>query len=157
MASPDVEDILQAVINVFEANFPAALAAVDAAKATQLNPFPPENYIFGDEVNMPTMPALLFTADKTAPQQEEYGWRRQAYDLQIEAYYTDQDIQTLERIIMRYGAAIDNVLRANMTLGMPANVRAIVNIAQAYSQPAATNGSLMQGVAVTFTVVLNTN
>jgi hypothetical protein len=157
MAYPDVEDVLEAVRQTFIAQFPDALAAVDARKSTPLNPYPPEGYHFGERQNEPMMPTMLFLAENTNTEQDEYGWRRQAYSLAIEAYYTDQDIENLERIIQRYAAAIDDVLRNNQQLGIPDYVRSIMRVRQLYTAIRNTQANLMQGVRVEFDVILNTD
>jgi hypothetical protein len=155
LAQPDVEDVIVAVTSILEANLPANLQAVDASKATQLNPAPPRQWIFGDFSTVPQLPCVLVTSDQTSTRKDEYGWRDQQYVVTIEAYYAHTDLQTLSRILRRYGAAVDDTLRQNNTLG--GLVKNIANITQHYSQTMKGQPGLYQAVTVECQVHLITD
>lgn len=155
MANPDLEDVIDAVLSYLQANLPNSLSAVDARKSTQLNPKPPVQWIFGDKGNLPQMPSLLVTGHDTKQKEDEYEWRNQTYSLMIEAYYTDSDVSRLSRIMRRYGAAIDDCLRGDNTLGGIA--KAVTNITQQYWDSMSAKTGLFQVVQVTFDVTIITD
>jgi len=154
---PDVEDITEAVRQAFINQFPDYLAKVDARKATPLSPLVPEEYRFGETDNEPNMPALLFLSDDASEQQDEYEWRREAYHLAIEAYYTDQDITNLQRIMRRYAAAIDDTLRANQRLDGLSQTITKLEPHFTGTGTSKKTGGLLQGVRVDFDVILITD
>lgn len=141
--------------SILEASLPTNLQAVDQRKTTQLNPVPPRQWLFGDYQAVPQLPAVLVTGDQTSTRKDEYGWRDQQYIITIEAYYAHTDVQTLSRILRRYGAAIDDTLRQNNTLG--GLVKNIANITQRYSQTMKGQPGLFQAVAVECQVHLITD
>lgn len=155
MASPDLEDIVDKVIQVFQNQFPEALQTVDQAKTTPYSPRSPLDYIFGDVVQTPQMPSIVFVGRQTKEQSDNPGWRNQTYTIEIEAYYTEMDVRKLNRIIRRYGDAIDTVLRANQTLGGIS--RNLTNISQNYYNTMKGPSALFQAVNVTFDVTVITN
>lgn len=155
MSNPDLEDVIDACKNIFEDQFPDVLLSVDARKSIPLNPKPPVKTYFGDIQNIPDMPALLFTGHDTEEQEDESNWRRQKYTLEIEAYLTNSDVQTLSRLVRRYGAAIDETLRGNQTLGGISSE--ITNIKQKYFDTMQRGAGLMQAMVTTFDVILMTN
>lgn len=155
MAQPDVEDVIDALSSILKAQLPASLQSVDTRKATQLNPTPPRQFIFGDYQALPQLPAVLVTSDQTSERVDEYQWRDQSYAVTIEAYYAHTDLQTLSRIVRRYGAAIDDTLRQNNTLG--GLVKNITNISQRYSQTMKGQPGLFQAVIVECQVRLITD
>jgi hypothetical protein len=155
LSNPDLEDVIDACKTVFEEQFPDYLMAVDARKSTPLNPKPPVKTYFGDIQNIPDMPALLFTGHDTGEEEDESDWRRQIYTLEIEAYYTHSDVQTLSRLVRRYGAAIDETLRKNQTLGGISSE--ITNIRQKYFDTMQRGAGLLQAMVTTFDVIVMTN
>lgn len=155
MAQPDVEDVIDALSSALQAQLSTALQAVDARKSTQLNPMPPRQFIFGDYQALPQLPAVLVTSDQTSQRKDEYEWRDQQYTVTIEAYYAHSDLQTLSRIVRRYGAAIDDTLRQNNTLG--GLVKNITEISQRYSQTMKGQPGLFQAVTVECQVHLITD
>jgi len=155
VAQPDLEDVIDALMQVFETQFPAALAAVDARKSMPLAPKAPVEWIFGDKGNLPQMPAMIFTGHNTSEQADEFEWRDQTYQLQIEGYYTSDDVSKLSRIMRRYGAAIDDTLRQNQSLG--GVVKNLTNITQQYWDTMSGKTGLFQVVRVTFDVTLITD
>ncbi len=157
MAYPDLEDVIQACQTVFQQNFAANLTAVDARKSDPLSPLPPATWIFGDKSNLPQMPAMLFTGHDTQDTQDHYEWREQTYQLMIESYYNGQDVEQLGRIMRRYGAAIDDTLRQNQTLGGLAGVQNITAIKQQYWDSMSAKTGLFQVVRVTFNVRVYTD
>ena len=157
MAYPDLEDVIQACQTVFQSQFAANLAAVDARKSDPLSPLPPTDWIFGDKSNLPQMPAMLFTGHDTQDTQDHYEWREQTYQLMIEAYYNGQDVEQLSRIMRRYGAAIDDTLRQNQRLGNLAGVQNITAIKQQYWDSMSAKTGLFQVVRVTFDVRVYTD
>lgn len=157
MAQPDLEDVIQGCLATFQAQFPANLAAVDARKTDPLNPNPPQDWIFGDKGNLPQMPAMLFTGHDTVDTQDHYEWREQTYTLMIEAYYTLDNVENLSRIVRRYGAAIDDTLRANQTLGGMPGVKNITGIKQQYWDSMSAKTGLFQVCRVTFDVQVYTD
>jgi len=155
VAYPDLEDVIDGCTTVFQRNFAAALAAVDARKSTPLNPNPPVDWVFGDKANLPQMPAMLITSHATQEESDEYDWRNQIYQLEIEAYYSGDDVQNLSRIMRRYGAAIDDTLRGNQSLGGVA--KNVTNIKQQYWDSMSAKTGLFQVVRVTFDVAVITD
>lgn len=155
MAQPDIEDVIDGVTSYLQANLASCLAVVDARKTTQLNPKPPIQWIFGDKGNIPQMPSLLVTGHDAKTTKDEYGFRQQTYPLMIEAYYTDSDVSRLSRIMRRYGAAIDDCLRADNTLGGIA--KDIANIQQQYWDSISAKTGLFQVVQVAFDVTVITD
>lgn len=155
VANPDLEDVIDAVSTYLQANLAANLTAVDARKSTKLNPKPPAQWIFGDKGNLPQMPSVLVTGHDTKQKQDEYGWRNQTYSLMVEAYYTDSDVSRLSRIMRRYGAAIDDTLRQDNTLGGIA--KTVTNISQRYWDSMSAKTGLFQVVQVTFDVTVITD
>ena len=155
MSQPDLEDVIDAVLTLFQAQFPANLVAVDARKSTQLSPKPPVQWVFGDSGNLPQMPAMVITGHATKQVQDEYEWRNQMYTLMVEGYYTLDNVSTLSRIMRRYGAAIDDTLRQNNTLGGIA--KNVGNIAQQYWDSMSSKTGLFQAVRVTFDVTVITD
>jgi hypothetical protein len=154
MAHPDVEDALEAVRQFFLANFPTALQAVDSAKTNPLNPQAPDPqaYYFGDMPNIPLYPCLVFASDNTKVEVEEHGYREQLYNCFIEGYASADDVQNLSRVIRRYGAAIDNLLNNNPTIGGACNglIKNVHNVEQKYWATLKQQGGLYQAVRVTF-------
>jgi hypothetical protein len=155
VASPDLEDVIIEVMNIFIDQFPSKLAEVDGRKSSPLSPNPPIKFYFGDINNIPQMPAMLFTGHETREDEDENEWRRQIYRLEIEAYYAGQDVQQLSKIVRRYGTAIDEVLRANQSLGGVA--QSLSNISQKYWDSMSSKTGLMQAVNVSFDVIVMTN
>lgn len=156
LAIPDVEDVIEACKKLFEQGFPTVLAAVDARKEKTLGVSPPVQYYFGDTKNTPNLPAMLFTGSGTFSEEEEYGWRKQIYSLEIEAYLAGFELEDLSRMTRRYGAAIDEMLRTNQTLGGVS--REVLNIRQKYFDTMqGGNGRLLQAIAVTFDVIVFTD
>lgn len=155
MAKPDVEDVIDTLVSIFQNEFATNLALVDARKTEQLNPAPPRSYIFGDTQQTPQLPAMLFTSHQTQDIRDEYEWRNQQYTMTIEGYYAHTDLQTLSRIVRRYGAAIDDTLRQNNTLG--GVVKNVTNIQQKYWETMKGQSGLFQAVAVDFVVSLITD
>lgn len=155
MASPDLEDVIQACVTVFQAQFAASLAAVDARKSDPLSPKAPVDWIFGDKGNLPQMPAMLFTGHGTDENEDEFQWRKQTYQLMIEAYYSGDNVENLSRIMRRYGAAIDDTLRSNQTLG--GVVKNLTGIKQEYWDSMSAKTGLFQVVRVTFDVRVYTD
>lgn len=154
---PDVEDVIDQVIAIFEAQFPANLAAVDARKSSPMNPIEPQEYIFADTKVTPLMPCLLFSGDATTEDEDNPGWRRQTYKLFVEAYYEAESVEVVSRIVRRYGAAIDDTLRSNTVLS--GYWIALDNITQTYwdTMEAQASGGLFQAVKVSFDVLVITN
>lgn len=150
MSQPDLDDVIQKTMDIFQAQFPAKLAAVDARKTTPLFPKEPQQWIFGDIIQTPILPCMVFTSHKTGTNEDEFQWRKQTYQLEIEAYATADSVQNLSRIVRRYGAAIDDTLRANQTLGGLA--KNITNISQDYWDTMKNETGLFQVVRVTFDV-----
>ena len=157
MAYPDLEDVIQACMNVFVSSFAANLAAVDARKSDPLLPKAPVDWIFGDKGNLPQMPGMLFTGHDTSENEDEYEWRKQTYTLMIEAYYTGDNVETLSRIMRRYGAAIDDTLRQHQTLGGLPGVQNITGIKQQYWDSMSAKTGLFQVCRVTFDVRVYTD
>lgn len=155
MAKPDLEDIIDAATAQLQANLTANLAAVDARKTTQLNPKPPVQWVFGDQGNLPQMPCVLVTGHTTKQTKDEYEWRVQEYQLMVEAYYQDSDVQQLSRIMRRYGAAIDDTLRQDNTLGGIA--KNVSNVSQEYWDSMSAKTGLFQACRVTFNVMVITD
>lgn len=155
MGKPDLEDVIDALSSALQEQFPSALQAVDARKQTPLNPQLPRQYIFGDYQQMPQLPAMLVTGHQTVYRKDEIGWRDQQYDIIIEAYYAHSDLQKLSRIVRRYGAAIDDTLRDNNTLG--GLVKNITNIQQRYWETMKGQPGLYQVVIVECEVHLITD
>ncbi|MFB5192654.1 hypothetical protein [Alicyclobacillus fastidiosus] len=155
MAKPDIEDVADQLISVFKDQFPDALSAVDSAKVTPLNPKPPLQWVFGDVQSAPQMPAMLFIGRETQEKDDNYQWRNQTYQFEIEAYVSSSDVQQLNRIVRRYGTAIDNVLRANQTLGGLS--RNLTNINQKLYDSMKAPTGLFQVVAVSFNVTVITD
>lgn len=152
MAQPDLEDVIQQVMSIFESQFDAKLAAVDARKSDPLSPSSPVDWVFADIDYEPQYPAMIFTGHTTQETtDEDPTWRDQTYKLMIEAYYTAEDVQKCSRIIRRYGAAIDDTLRANQSVD--GFWYGITNIGQAYWDTMTNaSGGLFQAVRVTFDV-----
>jgi len=144
-------------MTTFQAQFASSLAAVDARKAVQLTPLSPQQWIFGDKGNLPQMPCMLFTGHDTAENEDEFEWRKQTYTLMIEAYYSLDNVETLSRIIRRYGAAIDDTLRSNQTFGGLTGVKNITAIKQQYWDAMSAKTGLFQVVRVTFDVRVYTD
>lgn len=157
MAQPDLEDVIQACSAVFQSQFAGFLAAVDARKSDPLSPNPPQQWVFGDSGNLPQMPAMLFTGHETTEKQDHFEWRVQIYTLMIEAYYTLDNVQNLSRIVRRYGAAIDDTLRANQALGGLPGVRDLSGIKQQYWDSISAKSGLFQVCRVTFDVQVVTD
>lgn len=155
--TPDLEDVMQAVVSLMQSQLPDVLAAVDAGKPTPLQPTPPAAWLFSEVLNMPVLPALLVDGTDTKTVVDEYGYRQQTYTIVAEAYYLAADVQDANRIMRRYGAAIDAVLRNNQTLSVP-NVKAVTDIAQTYhGTQKAQSGLLFQAVTVTCAVTVITD
>lgn len=153
---PDVEDVIQHVIDILQEQFPSNLAAVDARKANPLNPEPPVDWIFGDKENLPNMPCIVVTGHETTVLEDEHGWRRQQYKIQVDAYYQADDVENVSRIVRRYGAALDDTLTSNSSA--PGYWSDIANISQQYwDTMSSKNGGLFQGVTVIFDAIVATD
>lgn len=155
MAKPDIEDVADQLIAVFKDQFADALAQVDSRKSNPLNPKPPVQWIFGDMQSLPQMPAMLFVGRETQEQSDNFQWRNQTYHFEIEAYVSSSDVQQSNRIIRRYGAAIDDVLRANQQLG--GLTRNLTNINQRLYDSMKAPTGLFQVVTVSFDVTVITD
>lgn len=126
---PDMEDVLDQLIAIFQNQFPNALASLDASKVKPLQPKPPTEYAFGEK--LPVLPSMQFYSNSSNPQDDQDGWRNQLVACAIEAYYSSDSTENTSRIIRRYGAAIDATLRKNNRLnGFWQNV---TNIQQEYT------------------------
>lgn len=152
---PDLEDVIDAAMAQLQARLPDNLRAVDQRKGNPLNPKPPVEWVFGDKNNLPQMPAVLVTGHETRQETDEYGWRQQTYQIMVEAYYLDSDVQRLSRILRRYGAAIDDTLRQDMTLGGVA--KNVANIQQQYWDAMSAKTGLFQVVRVLADVTVITD
>lgn len=157
MAQPDLEDVIQACMTTFQDSFTLNLTAVDARKADPLSPLPPQEWVFGDKGNLPQMPGMLFTGHDTAENEDHFDWRKQTYTVMIEAYYSGDNVENLSRIMRRYGAAIDDTLRQNQTLGGLAGVKNITAIKQQYWDSMSAKTGLFQVCRVTFDVRVYTD
>lgn len=155
IAQPDLEAVIDAVKQTFEQKFPDELSAVDSAKSNPLKPKAPVQWFFGDRANMPQMPSMMFTGDQTSPEEDEYQWRREKYSLEIEAYVTSDDVEKLNRIVRRYGEAIDQTLRANERMG--GVVQEVININQHYWNTVKSHNGLFQAVNVSFDAIVFVN
>lgn len=156
MASPDVEDITDALMTVFQSQFAAELQNVDQAKATPLNPKPPVAWLFGETPTLPQMPVMIFEGLNAKQKEDHYEWRNQTYHFGIEAYVTADDVQKLNRIIRRYGTAIDNLLRANQNVGGAKNLTNIELNFSGLLTNKNTSG-LFRAVSVTFDATVITD
>lgn len=155
--TPDLEDVIDAAKTIFEEQFPSFLAAVEERKTLKLNTPPPaaQATYFGDTKNIPNMPALLFTGYDTQEQEDQNQWRRQKYELTIEAYLSGSNLQNLSRMMRRYGTAIDETLRNNQELG--GKSQTITNIKQKYYDTVQRGAGLLQVCTVTCDVIVMTN
>ncbi|WDL96407.1 hypothetical protein [Alicyclobacillus sp. ALC3] len=156
MAYPDLEDVINAAVAQLQSNVAGNLAIVDARKTEPLNPKPPVQWVFGDKVNLPQMPCVLVTGHDTTENEDHFEWRKQTYQLMVEVYYQDSDVERLSRILRRYGAAIDDTLRQDQTLGL-SQVRNITGIKQQYWDTMSSKTGLFQVVRVIFNVRVYTD
>lgn len=160
MATPDIETVAQAALALLQTQLPEALAAVDAAQPTPLNPAPPATWLFGGSMTQPQMPAVLVAPATVKTVQDELGYRIQTYTLSLEAYVSsgpNGDVQQLTRIITRYAAAIDNVLRAANTLNGTPGVRSLTQIDQQFDSGPIKGSGLYQSVQCTVDVLVVTD
>lgn len=159
MADIDVEDVGDKILAILQAQLPANLAAVDARKATQLDPDPPQDWIFGDVDQTPMLPAVVVTCHQTQEDLDEPGWRRQTYKVEIEVYYSAEDVEKCSRIIRRYGTAIDDTFKTSSGNNLvPDYWQSISNITQAFwDTMAIKDGGLFQVVRVSFDVAVHTD
>lgn len=155
--TPDLEDVIQGALDLFKASFNQTLEAVDNSKSKVLGLKPPAVYIFGDTNQTPILPCMVFTGHSTREDtDDDRGWRKQTYPLEIEAYVTGDSVENISRAVRRWGAAIDTFLRNNPTLGGLAGVRNVTNITQNYWDTMSSKSVLFQVCKVTFDVQLIT-
>ncbi|WP_436664232.1 hypothetical protein ACOALA_04095 [Alicyclobacillus acidoterrestris] len=156
--TPDIEDLIDKMTDVLQTNLESALAAVAARKSTPIDVQLPYEWIFGDKDSLPQMPCVIVTADTARPTKDENGYRIQNVPMQVEVYYEGDDVQTLNRIVRRYGAALDDILRANNRV--PGFWQNISDIEPQYSKtltPKNNSGGLFQAAIVQFTCEVVTN
>lgn len=155
--TPDVEDITQAALSLLQAELPGTLATIDAGKAQPLQPDAPQTWVFGAMQNLAAMPAVLVVGTETKTVRDAIDWREQTVNLGVEVYYQGADVEAVNRILRRYGAAIDAVLRAHNTLERE-HVQNVGAITQNYAGLAKTeDGTLFQSLLVTADITVMTD
>lgn len=113
-----LEDVINSLQAILQANLPAKLDEVEAARPGIPLPDPKAIYVVGPPPEKPVQfPFIVLDSFGSDAEKFPNQVRNFSHKIRVVAYHRDFNDEKREKILWRYGEAIEKVWKADITLG----------------------------------------
>ncbi|MFA5731863.1 MAG: hypothetical protein WC934_07650 [Acidithiobacillus sp.] len=142
----NAEYAVDSVIGILTNKLNAALITLQYEAGSSLVTPTPEEYKFGDRdpSNLTVFPTIIVKANRSFKKDDQYEFQERVIAIEVITWIVNEDEETLHRFVLRYGDAIQRVLRKESN--WPANLHSPKAENAQYSDIYLTSFGLAQGV-----------
>lgn len=145
-----IEDIINSLKTILQANLPAKLDLIEAARPGITLPDPKAIYVVGPPPEKPVQfPFIVLDSFGSDAEKFPNQVRGFSHKIRVAAYHRDFDDEKRERILWRYGEAIEKIWKADVTIGGKADSSNLVSWDYDYIQDLDKGEIVAKGIMIT--------